>query len=252
MLIAPTAPVASRLIEQGTPPTSQFGCGFLPPKIVLDLDDLLLEIERLEVVRHRHQVGLGRQLVGRVAPVAVAERPELAGLDELLQPALQVAEVAGRRLRPAARSICASSEVFFGSAPRAVTDVDPVERVQVIEVHQMVLRIAASACIRLRMMLALSGILIVERVFHRAHRGERVHARAHAADALDEGPGVARIAALEDDLESAPHRAGRDGVADDVLVVDVDLDAQVPLDAGDRIDDDAPAAVVELEALGSR
>lgn len=31
ILIAPTAPVPSILIAQGTPPTSQFGCGFLPP-----------------------------------------------------------------------------------------------------------------------------------------------------------------------------------------------------------------------------
>ncbi len=39
-------------------------------------------------------------------------------------------------------------------------------------------------------------------------------------------------------------------VADHVVLVDVDLDAQVALDAGDRVDDDALAAVVELEALG--
>ncbi len=34
MLIAPTAPAAFMLIGDGTPPTSQFGCGFVPPKIV--------------------------------------------------------------------------------------------------------------------------------------------------------------------------------------------------------------------------
>ena len=34
MLMAPTAPVPCTLIAQGTPPTSQFGCGFLPPKMV--------------------------------------------------------------------------------------------------------------------------------------------------------------------------------------------------------------------------
>ena len=34
MLTAPTAPVPSTLSGLGTPPTSQFGCGFLPPKIV--------------------------------------------------------------------------------------------------------------------------------------------------------------------------------------------------------------------------
>jgi hypothetical protein len=100
-------------------------------------------------------------------------------------------------------------------------------------------------------MLALSGMLIFS-ASSTARTGQRVRARAHAADAFDEGPGVARVAALEDDLQPAPHRAGADGVADDVLVVEVDLDAQVAFDAGDRVDDDALAAVVELEALGFR
>ena len=48
----------------------------------VDLDDLLLEIERFEIMRHRHQIGLGRQVIGLAAPIAVLERPELAGLDE--------------------------------------------------------------------------------------------------------------------------------------------------------------------------
>ncbi len=34
MFTAPTAPVSFRLIGDGTPPTSQFGCGLRPPKIV--------------------------------------------------------------------------------------------------------------------------------------------------------------------------------------------------------------------------
>ena len=100
------------------------------------------------------------------------------------------------------------------------------------------------------MMFAFFGILIAERVLDRAHRSERVHAGAYAADALDERPRVARVAALEDHLESAPHRAGGHRVADHVVLVDVDLDAQVTLDPRDRIDDDALAAVVEREALG--
>ena len=31
MLTAPTAPTSFRLIGDGTPPTSQFGCGLRPP-----------------------------------------------------------------------------------------------------------------------------------------------------------------------------------------------------------------------------
>src|SRR5207237_70300 len=66
----------------------------------VDLDDLLLEVERLQIMRDRHQVRFGRQLVGRVAPIGVLERTELAGLDELRQPDLQVLEIARRRQRP--------------------------------------------------------------------------------------------------------------------------------------------------------
>jgi hypothetical protein len=45
-------------------------------------------------VRGGNQVGLGRQLVGRVAPVGVGENPELALLDEGLQLFLHVGKVA--------------------------------------------------------------------------------------------------------------------------------------------------------------
>ncbi len=66
----------------------------LAAKDRVDLDDLLLPLEGLEVVRDADQVHGGRQLVGRVAPVAVGEDAELAALDELGQALLQVAEVA--------------------------------------------------------------------------------------------------------------------------------------------------------------
>ena len=52
----------------------------------VDLDHLALPLERLEVVRDRHEVRLRRQLVGGVAPVGVGERPELAAFDKRLQP----------------------------------------------------------------------------------------------------------------------------------------------------------------------
>ena len=214
----------------------------------LDLHDLLLEIERLEVVRHRHQVGLGGQLVGRVAPVAVAERAQLPGLDELLQPVLQVAEVAGRRHRPAADGLRQLGGLFRVGLERA-DDVHPVERMQVIEVHQVVMRIQRRVH-QVAHDVGVVGDLDLQRVFHRAYRHQRVRAGADAADAFDEGPGVARVAALEDDLQAAPHRSRGDGVADDVLVVEVHFDAQVTFDAGDGVDDDPLAAVVEAETLG--
>ena len=100
----------------------------------------------------------------------------------------------------------------------------------------------------LRMVLAFSGIRF-QRVLDRAHRSHRMNAGADAADALGERPGVARIAVLEDDFDAAPHRAGGDGVADHVVVVEIDLDAHMALDARHRIDDDAPAGIVERESV---
>jgi hypothetical protein len=104
-------------------------------------------------------------------------------------------------------------------------------------------------CIRFAEQVGVLRDLDAQCVLHRAHAGQRVGAGAHAADALDEGPGVARVAALQDDFEAAPHRAGGHRVADDVVAVEVHLAAHVALDARDRVDDDAAAAVVELEPL---
>ena len=87
----------------------------------LDLDDLLLEVERLEVVRDRHQVRFGRQLVRRVAPVAVAERAELPRLDELLQAVLQVAEIARARTSATGRSTARAARWRPGPRSSALT-----------------------------------------------------------------------------------------------------------------------------------
>ena len=87
----------------------------------VDLDDLLLPLEGLEVVGHAEEVDLGRQLVGRVAPVAVGEDAELAALDERRQALLDVAR--STRASSSASSRCSgrSREVFAGSAFRALT-----------------------------------------------------------------------------------------------------------------------------------
>ena len=56
----------------------------LAPEDGVDLDDLFLPFESFEVVRHRHEVRLGRKLVRGMAPISILENAELAGLDELL------------------------------------------------------------------------------------------------------------------------------------------------------------------------
>ena len=74
-------------------------------------------------------------------------------------------------------------------------DVHPVERVQMIEVDDVVLHHLGQEH-DVADDLGILGNLDAERVLHRAHRGQRVHRGADAADALAERPGVARIAAL--------------------------------------------------------
>src|ERR1017187_3146770 len=74
-------------------------------------------------------------------------------------------------------------------------------------------------------------------VFHRPDGGDGVHGRADAANALGEGPRVARIAALEDQLDSPEHRGGGPGVLDE-SPVHLGFDSEMPFDAGDGIDDD--------------
>ena len=79
--------------------------------------------------------------------------------------------------------------------------------------------------------------LRTDRVFDGADRSDRVHRRADPADALGKGPGITRVAALEDDLDSAEHGRGRPSVCDFALV-DFRFDAQVAFDAGHGVDND--------------
>jgi hypothetical protein len=78
----------------------------------------------------------------------------------------------------------------------------------------------------------------VERILDRAHRGDRVHGRADAADALGVDPRVARVTPLEDLLDATPHLARGPGVGD-LATVHLAVDAEVALDAGDRINRDS-------------
>ncbi len=161
-----------------------------------------------------------------------------------LQPLLHVREVAGRGVRASSRCDCASVEVAAGSALSARHHVHPVQRVQVVEVHDVVVHVLR-ADHQVADEVGVGRDLDVERVLDRADRGDGVHQGADAADALREGPGVARVAAPQDDLDAAHHRAGRVGLGDPLSRVDLRLDAQVALDAGDRVDDD-PLAVAAL------
>jgi hypothetical protein len=66
----------------------------------MQLHRVALPGKGLGVVRERHQIGLGRQLLGRMNPVAVGKDPELPAIDEALELRLDVLEVPGRGVGP--------------------------------------------------------------------------------------------------------------------------------------------------------
>src|SRR5208282_4164488 len=90
---------------------------------------------------------------------------------------------------------------------------------------------------RLRMYWALSGISSF-----RASSTERTLAMActvvHSAEALGEKPGIARVAAAENVLDTAPHGARRPCVADRI-VVHFDINAKVAFNSRDRVNRDS-------------
>ena len=63
-------------------------------------DNFFLPFQCFEVVCHRQQVDLRRELVCRMPPVAVGEDAQLAALHEGAQAGLQIREVFGRSLWP--------------------------------------------------------------------------------------------------------------------------------------------------------
>ena len=98
----------------------------------------------------------------------------------------------------------ASCSVLAGSAFSAKRYIDPVERVQVIEVDHMVLHILAGAD-DVADQVGILWNLDAERIFDGAHRRQRVNRRAHAADPLRPDPGFARIAAAQDQFNPTKH-----------------------------------------------
>ena len=113
-----------RLVEidrRGHPAHQEIRVRVLAAEDRVQPDHVALPVERLEVVRHREQVHLGRQLVRRVPPVAVGEDAELPAADERLQPVLHFGEVRLRVVRPGRDGSARSRAVSAGSAVSALT-----------------------------------------------------------------------------------------------------------------------------------
>ena len=206
----------------------------LSTKDGVNLDHFLLPLQRFQIVRHRHQVRFGRQLIGWMTPVGILENSELSGIHKLLDGVLDIGKVSGRRCWPARRHLLreASRGSRIGFERRH--NVHPVQRMQVIKVNHMILDI-------LRQRHDVADDLRVFRngdadgILYRPHRGQRVHRSTHAADALAECPSVAGIATLQNYFDAPPHGPGGDCVADDIVIIENGFHPQVTFNARYRI-----------------
>ena len=226
----------------------------LAAKDGLQPDDLALPFQCVQIVRHGHEIRFRRQRIAGIAPVGVGEQAELPGRHQLADARLYLGEVAGRGARVGRDRLRQRRACLRISLERR-DDVHPVERVQVIEMHHVVVHELRDDH-QVADQLGVGRDRVLECVLDRAHRSDSMHQRAHAADALRERPGIARIATLQDDLDAAHHGAGTGG-ARDHRAVELRLDAQVSLDAGDRVYDDGlgihvrGAAPIRLSAISS-
>ncbi len=223
----------------------------LPAEQRVHLDEFPLPVERLEIVRHRQEIYLRWQRVGRMPPEATSKESELPAIRESLQAALHIGEVRSRRVRPVRdglRQEGGPARIRLESGE----DVDPVQRVQVVEVDHVVLyRLRRDD--QVAQQPRVGGRLRADGLLHRAHRADRMDGGADAADPLGEGPGIPRVAVLENQLDSAKHGRGGPRLRDDPIRY-LGFDAQVAFDSRDRIDDDAspPSASHQLSLLRLR
>ena len=170
------------------------------------LGDVALPAERFQVMRYGHQVCLGRQLVGRVTPIGFGENAQLTRLDEVSDLFLHVGEVAGGALRIVADAL-RKRRGCRRIRRQSRHDIDPVQCVQVIEMHHVVVHVLGTDH-QVTNEVGVRGDLIIEGVLDGAHGGDAVHECADAANSLRISPGITRISAAQDDLDSSNHRAG--------------------------------------------
>ena len=203
--------------------------------------DLALEVEDFKVVGDGEKVHGGRKLHRGVSPVALVEDRKLTGFNERLHAVLNVAEVPHGRQRMAGRDLLLNVGRFAGIGFKRAHHVDPVEGRELIEVDDVVLNVKGGVQ-EISDDVRILRNLDSDRVLNRTDGGKRMNARADAADALNERPGVARVASFENHFEAAPHGAGAHRVDDFPVVAEDGLHAQMTLNAGDRVNNNSAFA----------
>src|SRR5271166_3987176 len=106
----------------------------------MDPDETPMPIERFEVVRHRKQIGFGWQPIGGMAPVPIREEAELAALDDSLDALLHAEKILRARQWPVGDRLGKRRSLRWIGLER-VDDVHPVQRMQMIEMDDVVLNV---------------------------------------------------------------------------------------------------------------
>ena len=201
---------------------------------------------------------LGREeLIVRMIPPLRGEDAELTAVDDLLHLCLDRGVIGGRcdrevvrvgiRVecrRPAERQAIGLEHRVLERRRRrrirlqCLERADPVERVEVVEMDDVILMPEA----RRNDVADVVRVLWdrdAECVLDGTQTAERMRGCADAADALNVCPCIARIAVVHDELKAAPCRAGGDGIGDLArCLVHLQLNAQMSLTPGDWVDND--------------
>ncbi len=167
-------------------------------------DVVPLEVQRVEIVAERHQVQLRTEPVRGMPPVPVRERADVPARQERAQPGLYRGEQLRRRAR-IVRAGLGERRGARGVGLQRRGRVDPVQRLQMVEVHDMIMNEQRRGD-DLTQQPGVARWDRTDRVLDSPHRGQRVHGGADTADPLREQPGVPGIPALDDGLDAAPHR----------------------------------------------
>ena len=195
-----------------------------------------LHLECLQIVDDSDQIDLGRELHRRVSPVAVGEDTELTGTNESCQPILDLGKLGLAVARPGRQALgearCLARVGFQGAG-----DINPVERREVVEVHDMVVN-GMRQNDHVPDVLGVDRHFELQRVLDGAYRSERMDCSTYAADALGDRPGITWIAPDQDVLDASPHLA-RGPRFLDLAAVHFDIDTQVAFDSGYWINRDS-------------
>ena len=199
-------------------------------------DNLFLPFQCFEVMDGGNQVLFRCQFVGRVPPIPVGEDAQLTAGDELLELVLHFGEIAFRVFGPR-RQLLGEEGSRFRVCLEAGDNVDPVEGMQLVEMHRMVVHVEH----RFHDVAHHFGIgrnTDAERILDGANRAKRVDGGTHAANTAYEHPGIARVAVAYYVFDSAYHRTGTVCIFD-FAIFDGCLYPEMTFDTGNRVYNDS-------------